>query len=478
MKLPYEPSPVQQEFHALSVDEALFGGSAGPGKSLTLLMDPVAQITVEHERKRRNNAFVSVGAALHLRKELPRAEETIHRAKIVFPALDPGAKFHDPSHTWTFTSGYRFQFGHLKDNDTYLNYRSKEFTHLALDEAGENENPNQYHELVGRVRSSDPVLREMLRVRLASNPTPNWLRDYFVKPAPQGRVIIRRPITLESGEVVERSRIFIPARLRDNPDKGFVRAYEANLRDKPAHIRASLLDGDWFVVAGAFFAEEWVPDRVVIKPFKIPATWRRFRSMDWGFKTAAVVLWWAVTPDDELICYRERTYQHKTAHGVAADIKEIEQNAGEWNATRQCSRLSGPADTQLWEERGHRGPTMADDMAAEGVYWTKASKGRKQAAQQIMIRLKERGLNDRPGLMFFETCTNCISTIPSLGTDETDPEVPKKGGPDHWYDATSYACAQFIVATKENSRPLDDDDEFEDELEVRRRLGRYGYGAS
>lgn len=478
MILPYIPSPVQQEFHSLTMDEALIGGAAGPGKSVTLLMDPVEQIVVEHQRKRANNAHASSGAALHIRKEFPRAEETVYRSKIVFPALDHGAKFHEPTHTWTFTSGYRFQFGHLKDNDSFLNYRSKQFTHIAFDELVEIDDPNQYYELVGRVRSSDPVLRKMLKVRAGSNPAPNWVRDYFVVPGgPAGRVVLRRKVKLASGETVERTRIFIPAKLYDNPDPEFVRNYEANLQDKPSHIRRALLDGDWFVVPGAFFANEWRADLHVIKPFKIPSHWRRFRSADWGYKSPCVILWWAITPDEELICYRERTFVQKTAHEVALAIKEIEEERGEWNTTRNCSRLTGPMDTQLWEERGNRGPTMADDMAALGVYWTKASKGRKQAAQQFMVRLKDRGLNERPGVMFFDTCINCIRTIPALGTDDQEPEVPRKGGADHWYDAVSYACAQHVVASKEDG-PSVDDDEVEDEVGARRRLGRYGYGAS
>jgi hypothetical protein len=134
-------------------------------------------------------------------------------------------------------------------------------------------------------------------------------------------------------------------------------------------------------------------------------------------------------------------------------------------------------DTQLWEERGHRGPTMADDMARVGVYWQKATKGRRQAAQQIVKRLKMRGYNDRPGLMFFEDCARCISTVPALATDETDPEVPRKGGPDHWYDAISYACAANpLPSGREDHAAFDEDDDEPEAASVAR--GKYGYGGS
>ena len=46
----YKPSPWGTKFHALRVDEALGGGSAGPGKTTALIADPSEQIAVEHVR--------------------------------------------------------------------------------------------------------------------------------------------------------------------------------------------------------------------------------------------------------------------------------------------------------------------------------------------------------------------------------------------------------------------------------------------
>jgi hypothetical protein len=475
----YDPSPVQKEFHSLGVDEALFGGSAGPGKSLTLLMEPLSQIVVEHQRCAAGELKWgrSTGRCLHFRREIPRLEESITRSKMYYPDIDPGARWEEQKHTWTFSSGYKVQFAHMKDADSFMNFRSIQCTMLLFDELIEFER-DHYDQMVTRVRSTDPVLRKMLKVRSASNPAPGWVREYFVDPAPQGRVVLRKSLKLNDGSVAERTRIFIPARLSDNPDKEYRRQYEINLQDKPAHIRASLLHGDWYVVAGAFFAEEWDQERHIIKPFRIPRDWRRFRSGDWGYKSPCVILWWAVTPDNELICYRERTYQHKTAVQVAERIKKIEQDAGEWDERRDISRCIGPMDTQLWEERGHTGPSMFSDMSTLGVTWTKANKkSRATNAQNVMTRLKSRGLNGRPGIMFFDNCKGCIETIPAIPTDKSEPEEPLKGGADHHYDAVSYACSHFVMPTEKNESFLDDDD-FEDELaqERERRKGQYGYG--
>lgn len=487
----YSPSLWQKEFHALDQDEALGGGSAGPGKSLALLMDPMEQVVVEHERCRSGEVKwgESIGWAMHMRREFPRLAQTIARSKLLFPQVDPEARWYEQgvhSHTWIFRSGFRYQFGHLKDNDSFLNYRSAEFTHLGIDEIGEIDSKDVYDEMVLRVRSTDPVLSKMLKVRATSNPCANWVREYFVEPANEGRKVLRKKIRLEDGSDVFRTRIFLPARLSDNPNAEFRRQYETSLRDRPAHIRRALLEGDWYVVPGAFFAEEWDASRVVIKPFKIPSNWRRFRSGDWGFKKACVILWWAVSPEGELVCYRERTFNgpksrtRMYADEVAEAIKEVEEEAGEWNRMRNQSRLTGPMDTQLWEERGRKGPCMADDMAKVGVGWTRATKGRRMAAMQLIRRLKQRGYMERPGIMFFDTCQNCIRTIPALPTDnseEANGEVPLKGGPDHWYDAVSYACAANFAAAEPGERIGADDDDYDDPAPTASR-GQYGYGGS
>ena len=54
--------------------------------------------------------------------------------------------------------------------------------------------------------------------------------------------------------------------------------------------------GDWDIIEGAFF-DCWNKARHVIRPFEVPATWMRFRSMDWGSARPFSVGWWAVTSD-------------------------------------------------------------------------------------------------------------------------------------------------------------------------------------
>lgn len=486
----YTPSPWGARFHALPHHQALGGGAAGGGKSIVLLHDADRQIVLQHARCEKGEFQwgFAPGAALHVRKEYVRLEETMWRARQVFPQMDRGIKWDGDANQWIFSSGYRYRFGHLSKPDSHLNYFSAEFTKLLVDEAGEIQNEEAFHFLDSRVRTDDPVLSPLANTRCMSNPCAGWLRDYFVEPWREGKRTLVKDITLDSGEVVPRTRIFLPAKLSDNPSPAFRRQYELNLKDKPYHIRAALLDGDWYVIAGAFFADLWDPQRVVIKPFILDPHWRRFRTMDWGYKDTCVVLWWAVLPDGELLCYRERVYNKPSAkvrydaREVAIKIREVEMAHGEWNRHRDQSRLQGWADTQLWTDIGaagahkFKGHSMAHDFAKEGVPWSPAKKGRIQAAQQMIKRLNWKGYNGRPAIMFFETCAYTTSTIPALGTDDNEPEAPADGGPDHGWDATQFALNINPLPETSQAYVSDNDNDFPDEPRQSEYRGRYGYG--
>lgn len=474
---------MQQEVHLCKADEILFGGSAGPGKSLCLLMDPIqTQMVTEHRRwiesARRK---LSIGWAIHFRREFPRLEQTIARSHRIFRALDSDARYDEQKHTWTFSCGYKLQFGHMKLDQDRFNYISNEYTHIAWDEVSEF-TEEQYQFVNTRLRTADHELQKKLRVVCASNPSGNWVRKYFVDPAPKGRTLLEKDIKLSTGATITRSRIYIPAKLVDNPDPEFRATYEANLRDKPKHIQRALLESDWYAVAGAFFAEVFNSEVHVIEPIKIPTGHLKFRSMDWGIKNWGTVGWYAVNTDGDMTKYREFNFRRMDAAEVAEEIQRIEINAGEWDENKKMSRLTGPADTQIWEVRGTVGPTIAEEMAIRGVNWQKCTKNKRAAVEQLWHRLSDRGEdgNGQPGIRFFRSCRRTIETLPAIGTSENDAELPADGGDDHWLDEVLYACMYRAGAAKQDE--LSHSRQYYDELgefrKQHRRMnrGKYGYG--
>jgi phage terminase large subunit len=505
----YTPSEWQQRYHTLNVDEALGAGAVGPGKSICLLMNPVQKLRIEHARMMRDPRTIttdegsrlfqlivnnpirkgySLGWALHLRRTVPMLKQTLSRAARIFPAIDPDVHYKVDDNTYTFSSGYRIQFGHCSDLDSWQNYQSNEYDEIDWDELVQF-TEEQYDQISTRLRSSDPVLMHMLYNRSMSNPMltraksenfsvhdPFWVRKRFVEPAPEGGVILRTKIRRSDGTDDYKTRIYLPARLSDNPDKEFVRQYERQLLDKKPHIRKALMDGDWYVSAGAFFAEAWDPMLHVCRPFHVPLDWPQFRAMDWGFKTSGVVLWFAIDPDHNLWCHRELTFKGKDATHVAEDVRDIEKGMGLWDKRKDRSKLLGPADTQLWEERGERGKSKAEEMADVGVFWTRADKkSRVRNAERVLQRLNDHHEGTvTPGLMVFQNCRMLIRTLPGIQSDPGNPEEPMKGGEDHHYDTLSYGVA---YASRPGVGRSADDDEDDDGLEhdVADR-GELGYG--
>jgi hypothetical protein len=497
----YSPSPWSNAYHATTCDEVLGGGSAGPGKSLTLLWDPIVkQAVVEHARA--TGQFLdefpgwlaelvrahpiqkgqSEGHALHMRRTMPMLQETIDRSERMFKSFDPGAIYNKELHRWELTSGFKYTFGHCREPKDHYNYLSKQYTHLALDEAGQFLE-EQYEELDARVRSGDPVLMWLLATRLMSNPTPGWLKERFVTPEPRGNVIHRMKVLDPStGEVSYRTRLFLPATLDDNPDKEFVRQYKLKLLSKPAHMRARYLYGDWDSVEGGYFEDDYNPSVHLIEPFKIPRDWPKFRAMDWGYKAPGTIGWFAIDKDENLYQFYEFNFQLMKDFEVAKRVIEIEQRFGFWNHRERRSRLTGVADTQLWEERGDSGKSKAAVFAAQGVHWTAADKASVQRnAERISERLRDYDQVRRPGLVLFKNCRKTAEMLASIEIDDKDSTVPAKKSPlKHWLDMLGYAGARASRGRASISMDLHDFDRHamndNDEPE-QQATGSFGYGS-
>jgi phage terminase large subunit len=303
-------------------------------------------------------------------------------------------------------------------------------------------------------------------------------------------VTLKRPIVrsdgipiLKDGKPAYRTRIYLRATIKDNPDPVFREQYTATLASAKPHIRRALLDGDWWVTEGSFFSE-WQAHLHVCKPFTIPRDWPVFRAMDWGFKLPGAIVWFAVDPDDNMYAIRELTFQRKTDREVARMVREIETQMGYWKGRK--SMLIGPADTQLWEKRGEDDTkSKAEVFWENGVPWFPASKRDAEASRVSNAQLLSKRLADHsngtttPGIVFFDTCKNCIRTIPAVQTDVNDPECPADVQSDHWLDAVLYGCRYASRGPKVLRKIKDAEKHFwdDDDEPVVHSRGRDGYGA-
>jgi hypothetical protein len=284
----------------------------------------------------------------------------------------------------------------------------------------------------------------------------------FIDPAPAGEAFWATDI--ETGEIIRYpdnhrdpmkrgkplfKRRFIPARLSDNPYLAEDGIYEANLLSLPEDQKRKLLEGDWSIVEGAAFAE-FSPKHHVCKPFDIPSEWRRFRGADYGYSSPACVLWFAIDPAyDTLYVYRELYGSGMTGQDLARKCLELERG----------ERISyGVLDSSVWHQRGHFGPSIAEEMIAEGCKWRPSDRGQgsrvagKNRLHELLKVQPINGLEERAGIIFFDTCRQIISDLPAIprdpdGTDDIDVRYSR----DHSYDALRYG----IMSRPRAQSPLD-----------------------
>lgn len=240
--VPHDPTkiPAQAAFLALPHLEALYGGAAGGGKSDALLMAGLQYVDVPGYAGillRRTFTELRMPGGL-----IPRSMEWLGSTDAVWIGDE---------HTWRFPSGATLSFGHAEHEDSVYRYGSSEFQFIGFDELG-TFLESQYVFLRSRARRTEgfPV---PIRIRSASNPGAEWVRDRFIpKEEPfTGRRIY--PRDEETGEL----RPFIPSRLEDNPflDRA---EYTKALAGLDPVTRARLLAGDWSVqAAGGIFRRAW-----------------------------------------------------------------------------------------------------------------------------------------------------------------------------------------------------------------------------
>ena len=222
----HTPTVPQARFLLLDELEALYGGSAGGGKSDAILMGALQFVMVPNYSSiifRRTLRDLQLPDAL-----IPRSHEWLEQFKEL--------KWRGDTNTWYFPSGATLTFGYLQHETDKYRYQGAQFQYIGWDELTQFEE-SQYRYLISRVRrlkdSNVP-----LRIRAASNPGGvghDWVKQRFVMG----------------------DKTFIPARLYDNPylDR---ESYEMGLMQLDPVTRKQLLEGDWSArQAGGLFKREW-----------------------------------------------------------------------------------------------------------------------------------------------------------------------------------------------------------------------------
>jgi len=207
----------------------LYGGAAGGGKSDALLMAALQFIEIPGYTAilfRRTYRDLALPEAL-----MDRAQEWLGGTQ---------AKWNGENHTWTFPSTARLCFGYMETEADKYRYQSAAFQFIGFDEVTQFLE-TEYKFMFSRLRRLETSLVP-LRMRGASNPGGvghEWVKQRFLV------------------EGHEKNRVFIPAKLEDNPYLDQI-TYRASLNELDPVTRAQLLNGDWSArTTGGKFRREW-----------------------------------------------------------------------------------------------------------------------------------------------------------------------------------------------------------------------------
>ena len=219
------------------------------------------------------------------------------------------------------------------DDDLPRKIGSMEFGWIFVDE-GTELSQGEWNQLLGRLRFNGKRQNgQWFRVPVqqiwtATNPDgpTHWMYDLFFR---------------EPGDDTSVYRMS----LRDNPgvDEAYVRRLENNLS---GIYYDRYVEGEWVGAEGIIY-DEYQPDKHLLHPDDLPgdwtidresewastgercywavppADWRIYRSIDFGYTNPFVCQWWARSPDDTLVLFRE-IYQSETRYeDHATEIQRV-----------------------------------------------------------------------------------------------------------------------------------------------------------
>jgi predicted phage terminase large subunit-like protein len=224
--IPHVPLAQQEDFLALDVEEALFGGAAGGGKSEALLIAALQYVEDSEYSAlliRRTYKDLALPGAL-----MDRAHEWLEGT---------AAHWNNVDKVWTFPSGATLTFGYIQHARDKYQYQGAEFQFIGFDELTQF-NYEDYSYLHSRLRRLSGS-KVPIRMRAASNPGGvghEWVKERFILG----------------------DKLFIPSRYTDNPYMD-IESYSRSLDKLDNITRLQLKHGDWDAVPeGKIFRREWI----------------------------------------------------------------------------------------------------------------------------------------------------------------------------------------------------------------------------
>lgn len=448
--------PPQREALTSHAKEILYGGAVGGGKSYLIRVASIVYsleipglITYLFRRTFKEvlaNHIHTPGGYLEMLDDLIRSGDVIYSKT---------------DNAFTFYNGSRIQLAHCQHEDDVYNYQGAQIGFLIIDEST-HFTPLMIKFLRTRVRLGSlqvPTKWKPMfpRILYCTNPGGighHYFKSGFVDVAKQ--TIIKAPV--DDGSML---RTYIPAKLTDNK---VLMETDPDYADRvkglgDPNLAQAMLDGDWDILASGGFSDIWRGAKHVVKPFRVPASWRIDRGYDYGSSAPAANIWFANSNGEDFI--DADGIQRNVPKGSIFIIQECYLANSQFEGLRltagaQAKKIAAIEDEEYWGGRVRPGPadnaifsaepgkpSIADDMGDHDITYIRSDKspGSRVTGTQLMrgyLEATAQGSLEKPHLYVFNVCYNTIRTIPNLENDKNNPEDIDSKGEDHIWDVIRY----------------------------------------
>ena len=439
--LGYQPEAPQRRFLDATEFDVGYGGLAGAGKSLALLVLCIDRC-VQHPGMR----------AGIFRRTYDELEESILSKVMMFQDL---LKEHfdadylgSPRPSLRFRSGSDIRFRYAETLQDATRRQGGEYQLIGIDERQQIP-PDIAFYLMTRIRSGRPGV-PVIGIRSTFNPGDIGhadLKERYIDGTQMGRVAYHEKDP-ESGEPMRDKRTgeLTGRQIRfvvGERTKHLNESYWSQLEADPDPVRRrQLAEGDWDAGGGLMFSASWrrTTHVVTAEEWPIPrgATVVRARGVDWGSTAPFCCLWGAKLSDDLVVVYRE-LYKAELTPTEQAELILASEESHEKHLP-----LVAHLDPNCWtwyaNAKRHPGvppKSIAADYAAAGVRVVKAINDRIGGVRLVHDALRVRS-DGQPRLLVYDTCPNLIKQLGGLPRSKTNPEDVDTHAEDHAYDALRY----------------------------------------
>jgi len=364
-KVLWSAFPLQEKALNCDEDEILFGGARGGGKTAA------GQAWLLTGNRKQTGHACDASYILHpsyralvLRRNLNDLADWIAKAKLLYGQL--GGVYTQRPSQFVFPSGATIVTGHLDDADAFNHYIGQEFSRLVLEELTQIPSEDLYLKVLGSLRSPHDELR--CQAFLTTNPGGKgmyWVRSRFIEKT--------KPHETYTDPETGRTRIYIPAKVSDNPIYAQDRTYLGILMSLSPAMRRAWLDGDWDAIGGQYFPSfRTKPNESLKEPQEARHVWlsaeaalmpwyHTWLSADWGFAHDSAVYRYVQEPNGRIHVVDELILNQTTPEELGLEIgKFIWPALQQPHAQKQLTLyLSPDAFGQRTEIR-----TIADQLSA------------------------------------------------------------------------------------------------------------------